>query len=75
MLETSDRRKKKLGDRFVLCGGEYNGAEQWVVASAMPEYDRPRAKRFRIRVRDESAIAFARRPTCRLLENPYLQFS
>ena len=29
ILETSDRFKKKLGDRFVFYGGEDNGAEQW----------------------------------------------
>ena len=47
ILETSDRFKKKLGDRFVFYGGEDNGAEQWNMGSAMPEKDCPRAKCFR----------------------------
>ena len=33
ILETSDRFKKKLGDRFVFYGGEDNGAEQWNMGS------------------------------------------
>ena len=46
ILETSDRFKKELGDRFVFYGGEDNGAEQWNMGSAMPEKDCPRAKCF-----------------------------
>ena len=33
ILETSDRFKKELGDRFVFYGGEDNGAEQWNMGS------------------------------------------
>ena len=48
ILQTGDRRMRQPGDRILFRGGKDNGAEQQVVESAMPEYDLPRAKHFRI---------------------------